>query len=135
MWPSPRRCWTSLVPTMILQPIVENAYAHGVRRTVGEGFLGIEAQEQDGKLRICVRNSGRGLVKSNDPADDRIGVGVSNTRARLRLHYGGSQEFSLREFENGEVHAVLLLPLEYGERLTAKSDGSLYETEDSHRGR
>ena len=125
----------ALVPTMILQPIVENAYAHGVRRTAGEGFLGIEAQEQDGNLRICVRNSGRGLIKSESSEHDRIGVGVSNTKARLRLHYGGSHEFSLREFENGEVHAVLLLPLEYGERLTAKSDGSLYETEDSHRGR
>lgn len=125
----------ALVPTMILQPIVENAYAHGVRRTAGEGFLGIEAQAQDGKLRICVRNSGRGLVKPETLEHDRIGVGVSNTKARLRLHYGGSQEFSLREFENGEVHAVLLLPLEYGERLTAKSDGTLYETKDSHRGR
>ncbi len=124
-----------LVPTMILQPIVENAYAHGVRRTSGEGFLGIEAQEQDGKLRICVRNSGRGLGRSETPEHDRIGVGISNTKARLRLHYGESQEFSLREFENGEVHAVLLLPLEYGERLTAKSDGSLYETQSSHRGR
>ena len=89
----------ALVPTMILQPIVENAYAHGVRRTAGEGFLGIEAQEQDGKPRICVRNSGRGLVKSEHPEDDRIGVGVSNTRARLRLHYGGSQEFSLRNLK------------------------------------
>ena len=119
---------------MILQPIVENAYAHGVRKTAGEGFLGIEAQEQR-ETQDFVRNSGCGLGKSENPEDDRIGVGISNTRARLRLHYGGSQEFSLREFENGEVHAIFLLPLEYGERLTAKSDGSLYETEDSHRGR
>jgi two-component system, LytTR family, sensor kinase len=125
----------ALVPTMILQPIVENAYAHGVRRTVGEGFLGIEAQQQDGKLRICVRNSGRGLGKSENPEHNRVGVGISNTKTRLRLNYGASQHFSLQEFENGEVQAVLLLPLEFDERLTAKSDGSLYETEDSHRGR
>jgi two-component system LytT family sensor kinase len=123
----------ALVPTMILQPIVENAYAHGVRRTIGEGFLGIEAQQQDGKLRICVRNSGRGLGKSEGSEGDRIGVGISNTKSRLQLQYGGSQQFSLREFENGEVQAVLLLPLEYGERLTANSDSSLYETQDSYR--
>jgi len=123
------------VPTMILQPIVENAYAHGVRRTVGEGFLGIEAQQQGRELRICVRNSGRGLGKSDNSEGERTGVGISNTKARLQLQYGGSQQFSLREFENGEVHAVLLLPLEYGERLTANSDGALYETQDSHRGR
>jgi two-component system, LytTR family, sensor kinase len=124
----------ALVPTMILQPIVENAYAHGVRMTIGEGFLGIEAQQQDGRLRICVRNSGRGLEKSENSESDRTGVGISNTKARLQLQYGGSQQFSLREFENGEVQAVLLLPLEYDERLTAKSDSSSYETQGSHRG-
>ena len=118
----------ALVPTMILQPIVENAYAHGVRRTTGEGFLGIEAQQQDGKLRICIRNSGHGFGKSENPERDRIGVGISNTKARLQLQYGNCQQFSLQEFENGEVHAILLLPLEYGERLTAKPDGSLHET-------
>jgi sensor histidine kinase YesM len=105
-----------------------------VRMTVGEGFLGIEAQRQDGKLRICVRNSGRGLGGSENSESDRTGVGISNTKTRLQLQYGGSQQFSLREFENGEVHAVLLLPLEYGERLTAHSNGSPYETQDSHRG-
>jgi len=124
----------ALVPTMILQPIVENAYAHGVRRTAGEGFLGIEAQEEDGKLRICVRNSGRGLGKTEEIEADHIGVGISNTKARLQLHYGASQQFLLQEFENGEVQAILLLPLEYGERLTPKPDGALHETEGSYRG-
>ena len=110
----------ALVPTMILQPIVENAYAHGVRRTTGEGYFGIEAQEQDGQLRICVRNSGRGLQKPTDAEQGRVGVGIANTKARLRLQYGGSEQFSLQEFSDGEVQAVLLLPLQYDERLTAK---------------
>jgi hypothetical protein len=124
----------ALVPTMILQPIVENAYAHGVRRTTGEGFLGIEAQEQDGQLRICVRNSGHGIDKPDEAGNDRVGVGIANTKARLQLHYGHSQRFSLQDFENGEVQAILLLPLEFGERLKAKSDvGVLYETQGSHR--
>ena len=124
----------ALVPTMILQPLVENAYAYGVRRTTGEGFLGIEAQEQGGKLRICIRNSGRGLLRTEEMEPDHIGVGISNTRARLELHYGTSQQFLLQEFENGEVQAILLLPLEYGERLTAKLDGVVHETEGSYRG-
>ena len=77
----------ALVPTMILQPIVENAYAHGVRRTAGEGFLGIEAQEQDGKLRICVRNSGRGLGKSENPGarPDRSGNFKYEGQAQVAL--------------------------------------------------
>jgi two-component system, LytTR family, sensor kinase len=109
----------AMVPTMILQPLVENAYIHGVAKTVGEGFLGIEAQNQDGQLRICVRNSGRGLAEKTLGQRERIGVGVANVKARLELHYGSYQGFSLQEFADGEVQAVLLLPLGFGPRLTA----------------
>ena len=110
----------AMVPTMILQPLVENAYIHGVAKTAGEGFLGIEAQSQDGQLRICVRNSGRGLNEKTSGQRERIGVGVANVKARLELHYGSYQRFSLQEFADGEVHAVLLLPLELAPRLKAQ---------------
>ena len=100
----------ALVPTMILQPIVENAYIHGVTRTVGEAFLGIEAQKQNGKLRLCVRNSGRGI--GGAAASGRKSVGIANVKARLELHYGSAQSFTLRGLADGEVQAILLLPLE-----------------------
>lgn len=99
------------VPAMILQPIVENAYIHGVARTVGEAFLGVEAQSQNGQLRLCVRNSGRGIEQTSP---EKKSVGIANVRARLELQYGQAQSFSLNEFTNGEVQAVLLLPLEFG---------------------
>lgn len=99
------------VPTMILQPIVENAYIHGVAKTVGEAFLGIEAQNQNGQLRLCVRNSGRGIGKV---LPERKSVGITNVKTRLELYYGRAQSFTLQEFSEGEVQAVLLLPLEIG---------------------
>ena len=107
------------VPAMILQPLVENAYLHGVAKTVGEAFLGIEAQNQDGQLRLCVRNSGRGLAASL--SEKRECVGIANVKGRLNLHYGRAQRFTLGECSDGEVQAILLLPLEFGSRLNGSS--------------
>lgn len=99
----------ALVPTMILQPLVENAFIHGVARTVGEGYVGIEAQSHNGELRLCVRNSGRGIGAGFNGGK---GVGIANVRSRLELHYGGRQNFALQECSEGEVQAILMLPLE-----------------------
>lgn len=68
------------IPAMLLQPIVENAYLHGVAKTQGEAFLGIEAQNDQGKLRLCIRNSGRGL---GSVCSEKKAVGLANVKARL----------------------------------------------------
>ena len=122
----------ALVPTMILQPLMENAYVHGVALTRGEAFLGIEAQNQAGQLRICVRNSGRGLAAPCDSNHDGHGVGIANVKARLELHYGNDQRFTLKEFPDGEVQAILLLPLGFSPRLTANAQVNSYENQNSH---
>ena len=124
----------ALVPTMILQPLMENAYVHGVAVTPGEAFLGIEAQNQGGQLRICVRNSGRGLASNRDSSHDGRGVGIANVKARLELHYGDDQRFTLQEYPDGEVQAILLLPLGYSPRLTANTQVQNYENQNSHSG-
>jgi two-component system, LytTR family, sensor kinase len=117
------------IPAMILQPIVENAYLHGVARTEGEAFLGIEAQNHEGRLRLCVRNSGRGLRPG---LDDKRGVGIANVKARLALHYGTSQCFELNEYPDGEVQATLLLPLQFRPRLSGSSIGYDNVTQDNN---
>jgi hypothetical protein len=111
----------ALVPTMILQPIVENAYIHGVTKTIGEGFIGIEAQCHEGQLRICVRNSGKGLALRSPDETAKERVGVANVKSRLELQYGDAQCFELKEFSDGEVQAILLLPLQYSERLADRT--------------
>jgi two-component system LytT family sensor kinase len=122
----------ALVPTMILQPLMENAYVHGVAITRGEAFIGIEAQNHGGQLRICVRNSGRGLAVNGASRHGGHGVGIPNVKARLELHYGDDQRFTLNEFPDGEVQAILLLPLGFSPRLTANGQVNLYENQDSH---
>ncbi len=119
------------IPAMILQPIVENAYMHGVAKSEGEAFLGIEAQNDQGKLRLCVRNSGPGFPP---PATEKKGVGIANVKARLELHYGNAQCFNLNEYPDGEVQAILLLPLQFGPRLNGNSVGYDNAFENDHRG-
>ncbi|HEX5235809.1 MAG TPA: histidine kinase [Silvibacterium sp.] len=118
------------VPAMILQPLVENAYLHGVAKTQGEAFLGIEAQNHQGRLRLCVRNSGRGLRPG---IDEKKGVGIANVKARLALHYGIAQCFELNEYPDGEVHATLMLPLQFRPRLSGSSIGYDNDTQNNNR--
>jgi len=123
----------ALVPTMILQPIVENAYVHGVAKTAGEAFIGIEGQTHEGQLRICVRNSGKGLALRSAAETAKERVGVANVRSRLQLHYGNAHCFELKEDADGEVQAILLLPLQYPARLTDKSLEYAYDNPGDHR--
>lgn len=118
---------------MILQPIVENAYPHGVAKTIGEAFIGIEAQNHEGQLRICVRNSGKGLAQRSPAETAKERVGVANVKARLELHYGSAHCFELKEYPDGEVQAILLLPLQYPARRMEKTLEYAYDDPDHHR--
>ncbi len=122
-----------LVPSMILQPIVENAYVHGLSRDSSGARLCIEGRGIDGHLRIRVRNSGH----LNRPESDnrmREGVGIANVKSRLALHYGDDQSFSLHELPPGEVEATLLLPLQFPSRLNDHNAGHLYVDSNNRSG-
>src|SRR5262249_3459464 len=78
----PADCQSALVPTLILQPIVENAIRHGFGAMPGPGCVTITARRDAGRLRIDVTDEGPGAV---EPL--REGYGLRNTRARLKaLH-------------------------------------------------
>jgi len=95
------------VPTLLLQPLVENAVRHGIAAQTGPGRIEIRAALADGKLLIEIEDNGRGL-----PRDLRDGLGLSNTRARLEQLYGGSHRFELLPAEGGGTLARVTLPLE-----------------------
>ena len=71
-----------LVPSMLLQPIVENAIVHGVAAVPGEGMVRLSAHREGDLLRIVVADSGPGFQ------GDRKGIGLANTRERLAGLYG-----------------------------------------------
>ncbi len=72
-------------------------------------------------MRVCVRNSGKGLALKSRDEGAKERVGVANVRSRLELQYGHAQCFELKEFADGEVLAILLVPLQYPNRLKDKT--------------
>jgi signal transduction histidine kinase len=97
-----------LVPSMILQPLVENAIVHGISALPGPGSIHVGAAREGGTLCIEVHDSGPG---ARAPATASVsGIGLSNTRARLAQLYGDQATLTLREGPAGGMIASLRLP-------------------------
>lgn len=93
------------VPTLILQPLVENALRHGLASRAGPGRVEIGARRDGERLTLRVADDGRGLPEA--PVE-RVGLG--NTRARLRLLYADRQRCELRNADGGGAIAEIALP-------------------------
>jgi LytS/YehU family sensor histidine kinase len=101
----------ALVPSLFIQPLVENAIRHGVSRRVSGGTVTVTARQADGRLDIRVADDGVGL-----PPDWTLGtssgLGLSVTRERIAgLHPNGDSRFSVRRREEGGTEVEILLPL------------------------
>jgi len=90
------------VPTLLLQPLAENAIRHGVARLVAPGRVAIRAYRDGDRLRIEIFNTGT-LAESY-----RAGIGLRNTTERLRYLYAGDHSFELRPVAGGVVAAIAL---------------------------
>jgi signal transduction histidine kinase len=100
----------ALVPPLLLQPLVENAVGHGVRRIEeGVGEIRLVARVDGGRLRLSVEDNGPGLDGGDGQAGGG-GVGLSNTRARLHALYGDDAELALRERAGRGAVAEVVLP-------------------------
>ena len=96
------------VPNMILQPLVENAIKHGISPKAEGGHINIGASRNNGHLHLSVSDDGVGMLQELDRSVE--GVGLSNTRRRLKHLYGEGHKFLLRpEGEHG-VSVVLDIP-------------------------
>jgi hypothetical protein len=93
------------VPILILQPLAENAVRHGVDRTGSASRVEVRAQRTNDRLELQVRNSG-GIA-----APVVEGIGLKNTRERLRTLYGNDARFSLTA-SGDHVLALLDLPFD-----------------------
>ncbi len=94
-------------PPMMLVTLVENAIRHGVNPLPRGGEVRIAARAGDGRLRVQVTDTGRGL---SDGAGGE-GVGLANIRARLTTLYGGAARLLLAQRPGAGVVATLELPL------------------------
>jgi two-component system LytT family sensor kinase len=107
-----------LVPNLLLQPLVENAIKHGISKLTAGGRLLIGANLRNQSLFIFVANSGPLL--SSDPlraqedgSQQRRGIGLANTSARLRALYGEAHCFELLNWTHGGVEARITIPVRF----------------------
>jgi signal transduction histidine kinase len=94
------------VPHLILQPLVENAIKHGITPRAAVGNVLIGARRINGCLYLTVRDDGSGMPGT---AADQ-GVGLSNTKARLRQLYGDEASIEVVNMTDGGVTAQVVLP-------------------------
>jgi LytS/YehU family sensor histidine kinase len=95
------------VPSLLLQPLLENAFKHGVERRIGPVRIEVAAERHGGELVISMRNSGAALA-----ADRSEGIGLRNCRERLAVLYGQQAALRLAGDANGVV-ATVVMPLRF----------------------
>lgn len=101
----------ALVPSLILQPLVENAVKHGIAARVQGGRIRIRASRRERRLCLEVEDDGPGLQRdAGARGEDERGLGLRNTRERLEHLYGNSQRLHLSEAPGGGLRVTLELP-------------------------
>lgn len=102
-------CENSPVPTFLLQPLVENAFRHGISRKAGQSLLELGAARDGRGLRLWVSDSGAGLA-TGFSLDRDAGTGLSNIRVRLQHLYGDAASLDLAPRAGGGTVATVRLP-------------------------
>ena len=121
-----------LVPTLLLQPLVENAIKHGVARRSGAGHIDISARREHDKLVMEVRDDGVGLSEDALTALQK-GIGVSTTHARLKHQFGADYRFEFHRLSQG-LAVVVAVPWRTDGTQNARGEQH-EEATDSDRGR
>jgi two-component system LytT family sensor kinase len=108
-----------IVPSMILQPLVENSIKHGLARKVGSGSITIRSRRDGGRAVIEVEDDGMGFIldRLNQPMSS--GIGLANVRERLRVIYGATYQLTLASEPGRGTSARIEVPeLAAAEKIT-----------------
>jgi LytS/YehU family sensor histidine kinase len=100
----------TLVPPLVLQPLVENAVVHGIANLPEGGCIKVSSQAQDGRLFLTVDNS----FDPESTATRRNGMGLVNVRRRLEGRYGSEATIQVNAAED-HFRVELSLPAETGD--------------------
>lgn len=99
----PHECERALVPALLLQPLVENSIHHGISKTPGAGKIMLRAARRDSELVLEVEDNGAGFT-----GDAPDGVGLANTRMRLKLRYGADSSLQILKVAGKSVVRLVL---------------------------
>jgi len=95
------------VPTLILQPMVENAIKHGIAKRAQGGAVRILASRSNDMLTLSVYNDGPSLPANSEP---HSGIGISNIRTRLQSLYGDDFKLNMQNQAPGGVEVSVSVP-------------------------
>jgi sensor histidine kinase YesM len=99
----------ALVPSLLLQPLVENAIQHGIARCPAGGILAMEAAHVENVIRIIIANTTEPYATS---LGSSFGMGLKNTADRLTARYGDTSHFEVRTDDAAQWTVIITLPLE-----------------------
>jgi two-component system LytT family sensor kinase len=100
-----------LIPSMLLQPLVENAIRHGVEPREGKGAIDVSVERTGDTVRISIADSGSGFSLGDDGRPRREGIGIANTRERLDHLYGSEATLQLGNRSGGGAEAIVTVPV------------------------
>jgi two-component system, LytTR family, sensor kinase len=98
------------VPTFMLQPLVENAFRHGLARRTNGSLVEIGARVENGSIRLWVADNGTGISPDFEMSE-KAGTGLSNVRSRLHCLFGAAARLEVRPRETGGTVASIVLPI------------------------
>lgn len=102
----------ALIPSLLLQPLVENAIKYAVTPKEEGADINIRALRMGDRVRISVIDTGPGLRASKSSPLSSTGVGMANTRERLTQAYGGNHQFEVVSPPGGGFEVVVEIPYE-----------------------
>jgi two-component system LytT family sensor kinase len=102
----------ALVPTLLLQPLVENALRHGISRSGGRGLVRIAAWREHGRVRFEIADNGPGIATPGvlRGGSNGTGIGIANTSERLQALFGDDQSLSLSNAPAGGAVVEVAIP-------------------------
>ncbi|MBB3071421.1 two-component system sensor histidine kinase YesM [Paenibacillus baekrokdamisoli] len=113
-----------MVPRLILQPLVENAYNYGLENTIADGILSVSLEEDEDEIRIVVEDNGAGMSETDLAhwnsrfLSENVNVevsGMNNVNRRLQLKFGGESGISLRSRLGGGLKVTMKIQMMKGQ--------------------
>ena len=99
----------ALVPSLLLQPLAENAFKHGLSQSGAAGMIRIESHLEKDELHISISDDGAGLP-DNWQLKSSSGIGLANTIARLEQLYDGQHKLDIHNRSEGGVEVSVVIP-------------------------
>jgi two-component system LytT family sensor kinase len=99
-----------LVPSMLLQPLVENSIKHGLSAKVDGGTIRIRTQAENGRIRLAVEDDGVGIPEARLATLLEQGIGISNVNERLKVLFGADYRMYVDSKPNAGTRIEIEIP-------------------------